>query len=219
VVQGHPALRRAALAALLLVTLAAPASARDQNVPGDFDFYVLSLSWTPTYCATAQRPDPDECGQTHNFTVHGLWPQYDYGAPESCYSGNAPWVNRSTLEGISDLMPDRGLAIYEWRTHGTCAGLRPDRYFALLRQAFGAVKIPPALIAPQEEMSLAPNAIEASFISANPSLPSRAIAVECDGGRLTEVRICFDKNLAFRRCATIDGSACRAGLIKVPPVK
>ncbi len=217
-VQGDPALKRAAFVVLLL-SLAAPSWARDANVAGEFDFYVLALSWTPSYCATAKRPDPDECGQPHNFTVHGLWPQYEHGEPESCYSGSAPWVNRSTLEAVSDLIPDRGLAIHEWRKHGTCSGLRPDPYFALLRQAFEVVKIPPALAKPDEEASFAPNAIEATFISANPALPSRAIAVECDGGMLTGIRICLDKNLAFRRCGEIDDRACRAGLIKVPPVK
>jgi len=217
-VQGHPALRRALLAIAAGLSLASLAGAR-ADTPGDFDFYVLSLSWTPSYCATAQRPDPDECGGTHNFTVHGLWPQYEHGEPDFCAGSNAPWVNRSTLQAISDLMPDRGLAIHEWKKHGTCSGLRPEAYFALVRQAFQKVAIPLSLKSPDEETSLSPNAIEQAFIVANPGLPPRAIAVECDNGRLAEVRICMDRNLAFRRCNEIDMGACRAGLIKVPPVK
>ncbi len=216
--QGHPALKRLTLAVLLLLSAAAPAAAWERNSPGDFDFYVLSLSWTPSYCATAKRPNPDECGVARSFTVHGLWPQYEHGEPDSCGGASPGWVNRSTLEAIGDLIPDRGLAIHEWRKHGTCSGLRPDAYFALLRQAFNAVRIP-TLASPNDEISLAPNAIEAAFISANPGLPSRAIAVECEGGQLSEVRICLDKNLAFRRCGEVDASACRSGLIKVLPVK
>jgi ribonuclease T2 len=216
-VQGHPALRRALLAFAALIGLAAPAAADSRA--GDFDFYVLSLSWTPSYCETANRPDPDECGGTHNFTVHGFWPQYEHGEPDFCAGNNAPWVNRSTLEAISDIMPDRGLALHEWRKHGTCSGLRPEAYFDLMRQAYGKVRIPLTLRAPEEEIALPPNSIEGAFLSANPGLPSRAIAVECSGGRLVEVRVCMDKTLAFRRCNEIDMGACRAGLIKVPPVE
>lgn len=215
--QGYPALKRAFLAIAGLFALAASAAA--DSHAGDFDFYVLSLSWTPSYCATATRPDPDECGEGHNFTVHGFWPQYEHGEPDFCAGNNAPWVNRSTLEAISDIMPDRGLAIHEWRKHGTCSGLRPDAYFNLVRQAYRRISIPLSLKAPDEEISLAPNAIESAFITANPGLPPRAIAVECSGGRLVEVRVCMDKNLAFRRCNEIDFGACRAGLIKVPPVR
>ena len=41
-----------ALAALLGVatTTAALAQDRRQNAPGEFDFYVLSLSWSPSFC-------------------------------------------------------------------------------------------------------------------------------------------------------------------------
>ena len=44
------------LSALAVVaSFAAPAAAQDrgQNVPGAFDFYVLSLSWSPSFCAQA----------------------------------------------------------------------------------------------------------------------------------------------------------------------
>jgi ribonuclease I len=41
----------AALGALLLTPLAA--IAQEQDSPGQFDFYVLSLSWSPSFCAAA----------------------------------------------------------------------------------------------------------------------------------------------------------------------
>ena len=42
--------RSAAIAAsLLLITAAASAQDRRQNQPGQFDFYVLALSWSPSY--------------------------------------------------------------------------------------------------------------------------------------------------------------------------
>ena len=38
-----------------LISLAGGAKAQDkrQNAPGEFDFYVLSLSWSPSFCEEA----------------------------------------------------------------------------------------------------------------------------------------------------------------------
>src|SRR6476469_4564070 len=65
-----------------------------ENDAGQFDFYVLSLSWSPSFCATAAErgngrgPTP-QCGPRHySFVVHGLWPQYD----ARCAPGGAPCV-------------------------------------------------------------------------------------------------------------------------------
>src|SRR5215472_4523887 len=44
---------RIALLALLLTPRAAAAQDLRQNAPGQFDFYVLSLSWSPSFCAEA----------------------------------------------------------------------------------------------------------------------------------------------------------------------
>jgi ribonuclease I len=43
------------LAAAIPVATAATASAQDrrQNTPGEFDYYVLSLSWSPSFCEEA----------------------------------------------------------------------------------------------------------------------------------------------------------------------
>src|SRR5215212_5317363 len=73
----------------LIVTLAGlfefdPAMAQDgrQNAPGEFDFYVLSLSWSPSFCDAASergnsgRNQQAQCGgRPFSFVVHGLWPQ------------------------------------------------------------------------------------------------------------------------------------------------
>ena len=69
---------RAALAALVLAA-AAPASAQDprQNEPGQFDFYVLALSWSPSFCEAAaerggSRNASAQCGaRPYSFVVHG----------------------------------------------------------------------------------------------------------------------------------------------------
>ena len=48
--------------------------------PADFDYYVLVLGWSPTYCLKEgdERHDPQcETTLSHDFVLHGLWPQYD----------------------------------------------------------------------------------------------------------------------------------------------
>jgi len=50
----------------------------------------------------------------------------------------------------------------------------------------------------------------------NPGLSSGGMAVRCQGGALSEVRICFTKGLDFRRCPAIDAAACHATSLSVP---
>src|ERR1700710_254560 len=65
-----------ASAALAGIGAAGTASAQDrrQNAPGEFDFYVLSLSWSPSFCeAASERSNggrsPAQCGGGARFFV------------------------------------------------------------------------------------------------------------------------------------------------------
>ena len=199
------------LAAFLLV--ATPALAGGQ--PGDFDFYVLSLSWSPTYCATDRSPDPAECDTPHGFIVHGLWPQYERGYPSGCPTNMPRRVNQATIEGLADIMPGAGLIDHEWQKHGVCSGLNQANYFATLRRASEAVALPQGLAG----RTLAPREIEQAFIAANPRLSAAGIAVTCNRGLLQEVRICLTKDLGFRRCLEVDRQGCHVPEIGVPAGK
>ena len=70
----------------VLGTFIGVADARRQNTPGQFDYYVLALSWSPSFCETATgNARRQQCGvRPFSFVVHGLWPQYERGFPESC---------------------------------------------------------------------------------------------------------------------------------------
>src|SRR5437899_4163820 len=96
---------------------AAWAQDRRQNAPGEFDFYVLSLSWSPSFCeATAERgrESKEQCGaRPFSFVVHGFWPQYDKGFPEFCRVP-APRVDRNVMSSMLDLMPAPQLIFHEW---------------------------------------------------------------------------------------------------------
>lgn len=203
--------------AVLALSCVVPAFAQDRA--GAFDFYVLSLSWSPAYCEADDNPDPAQCNlDLPGFTVHGLWPQYERGWPEYCQSAQPYRLPRSTVAQMSDLMPSGGFAQYQWQKHGLCTGLRPEAYAALLRSATEKVVIPDALKAPRSDVTISPSAIEDAFVAANPGLQTRGMAVTCRRDGQVEVRICLTKTLQFRRCAEVDADSCRRREIVLPAV-
>src|SRR6266702_4116279 len=200
--------------AVFIIVTAGTVSAQDrrQNAPGEFDFYVLSLSWSPSFCeAASERGDSGrsqaQCGgRPYSFVVHGLWPQYEQGFPEYCQRP-APRLARNIMTSMLDLMPAPGLIFNEWDKHGTCSGLGARAYFEAIRKARAAVKIPDEFLELSEPKTIAPAEIEEAFIKANPGLSASAIAVTCNENRLSEVRICMNKDLQFRACEEIDRRA------------
>lgn len=224
--------RRFTAIALLAAVLSASgsASARHRNyanagAPGDFAYYVLSLSWSPAFCLSS--PGAEECHgpRRFGFIVHGLWPQgdaaNDQGRPEHC-DFRRP-VPDDVVHGIADLMPARGLVYHEWAAHGTCSGLEPAAFFALVRRAYSGVSIPQAFSGPDQAVERSPGSITDAFLHANPRLSAQSIVVTCTGQgvpRLREVRVCLDRELAPRACsADAARAACRAAQVLIPPIR
>ncbi|RLP22206.1 ribonuclease T2 [Mesorhizobium sp. YM1C-6-2] len=186
-----------------------------------FDFYVLSLSWSPSYCeAEGEDANRQQCAtdRPYAFVVHGLWPQFERGFPERCRT-DEPDVSNATLRTLYDIMPSAGLIRHQWRKHGSCAGLDQDDYFAVLRAARETVSIPPEFRRLDAYRTLDPDDAERAFLKANPSLPGDAVAVTCDRRYLREVRICMTKDLEFRSCPEVDRRDCRLSKVVMPPVR
>jgi ribonuclease T2 len=199
----------------ILVGLALPQAASAD----DFDFYVLSLSWSPSWCAGNDRDGSTaQCDgrRAYTFIAHGLWPQNERGWPEYCSSSEPERVPQALARTLYDIIPSAGLAGHEWRKHGTCSGLTQRVYFDTLKAAYRKVRLPPAIFDGRIQRRLAVDDIEALFARANPGLKPDGIAVGCDDGRLSEVRICMTKSLAFRACAEVDRNACRARMVNLP---
>jgi ribonuclease T2 len=216
-----------ACAAINLAAVITPAAAQDrrQNAPGEFDFYVLSLSWSPSYCEAASergntgKSQQIQCGgRPYSFVVHGLWPQYERGFPNYCQQP-APRLDRGIVSSMLDLMPAPGLIFSEWDKHGTCSGLSARSYFETIRKARAVVKIPDDFLDLAEPKTIAPSAVEDAFVKANPGLSNTAIAVTCDRSRLSEVRICMSKDLQFRACEEIERRACKRESVLMPPLR
>jgi ribonuclease T2 len=196
---------------------------RRQNEPGKFDFYVLSLSWSPSFCAANadrgfQRSDP-QCGpRPFSFVVHGMWPQYERGFPEFCQVPS-PRLNRNIVSSMLDLMPSPRLVFHEWDRHGTCSGLSAGAFFDNVRKARAVVKIPPQYMDLRSALTVTPDEVEDAFVKANPGLTRDGIAVTCGGRRLDEVRICLSRDLQFRDCGETNRRSCRRDRLVMPPVR
>jgi ribonuclease T2 len=222
------ALRRAGLVVLALAAAGAVASAQDrrQNSAGQFDFFVLALSWSPSFCAAAQERSPEsaarqqQCGpRPYSFVVHGLWPQYERGFPEFCQVP-APRLDRNIVSSMLDLMPSPRLIFHEWDRHGTCSGLAARAYFETIRKARAVVKIPEPYIELSEPLTVTPDEVEEAFVKANPGLTRTGITVDCDRRHLREVRICLNRELQFRDCGDeIERRSCRRDKLLMPPVR
>ncbi|MBV1706214.1 MAG: ribonuclease T [Hyphomicrobiales bacterium] len=198
---------------------AAPAPVRNAAIaPGKFDFYVLSLSWSPGFCeSNPSGKGRKQCavGAHLGFVLHGLWPQNERGYPSRC--GGSQSVSKAALDETVGVYPARGLARYEWRKHGTCTGLSPTAYFAAAAQAFHAVTIPDAFKAPAASQTMAPVAIMRAFTKANPGIRPGMMAVACRKGVLQEVRLCLTKDLrSYRACRQVMQHSCHAASINIP---
>lgn len=206
------------LAAGLLPAQEAGAQGRGGGgTPGEFDFYVLALSWSPGFCEEiGDRRSSRQCekGRRLGFVVHGLWPQYERGFPSNC--GAERGLPRAALDEAEGVFPEESLARYEWRQHGTCSGLGPVEFMKAVRAARAKVQVPEALSDLGEDGRTTPQAIERAFADANPGLRSDMISVQCRRGALQEVRICFTRDLrGFRPCPEVDRRACRFGPVRV----
>jgi ribonuclease T2 len=215
--------RRVALIGLLALGVATLAFARGHGhrggnaKAGNFDYWLMSLSWSPNYCA-AHPDDERQCRHkaAYGFVLHGLWPQYRNGfGPEHCATIAAP--EAATIEHALAFMPSRHLIEHEWETHGACSGLDPAGYFDLAARAFAGVKIPVPLTTPRKPPSMSANEIVTAFSAANPGLARNMLSVVChDGAELTEVRVCLNRDsLKPQVCGGRVRNTCRAGALRV----
>jgi len=186
---------------------ASPAAAdTPARADGAFDYYVLVLSWSPTHCSSDQgrgRDDDLQCrsGRPYGFVLHGLWPQYERGYPQDCPSGEPQAVDDKLLQQMLEISPSAQLVEYEWRKHGTCAGLGQADYFAAARRAFRSISVPAAYRSPARVVTTTPDDVRAAFLSANSSLSRDALLATCRRNDLAEVWVCLGKALRPRACS------------------
>jgi ribonuclease T2 len=190
----------------------------DATSGGDFDYYLLALSWAPNYCAGHPSHHSSECkiGGHNAFVLHGLWPQANSGAPPMSCSTASP-VASDTVDHMLNYMPSRGLIQHEWEKHGTCTGLAAQDYFAKVEQAFKNVHVPEQYPRLEHEQQFNVSDLEKSFAEANHA-PPEVFRVSCHAGALVSVEICVDKNLRYQSC-TQSVRECPANQVDMLPPK
>jgi ribonuclease T2 len=186
-----------------------------------FDFYVLALSWSPTYCQDdqARRRDVTQCAgpRPFAFVVHGLWPQFERGYPRACQTRqNRP--SQNLTRAMLDIMPSERLVQHQWNQHGTCSGLDARDYFALVRAAHDRVTVPDNYKSAPDWRQVNAGEVERAFIAANPLMKADGIAVTRRGNRLSEVRLCLTLDLKPRACREVDQDGAPANTrLAMPP--
>ena len=180
----------------ILILAATPALAQGDRA-GVFDYYVLALSWSPTWCALeGDGRGAPECatGTARGWTLHGLWPQYEIGWPSDCRTA-ARDPTRAETAAMADIMGSAGLAWHQWKKHGRCSGLPPEDYFALARRAYDAVTRPEVLRRLDRPVRLPARVIEEAFLAENPGWTPDMLTVTCRSGRIQEARLCLSRAL------------------------
>ena len=210
---------RAILAALLALGLALTARAEGERA-GEFDYYVLALSWSPTYCALeGARTGSPQCDRPQGWVLHGLWPQYEDGWPSWCRTA-ARDPARAETAAMADIHGTAGLAWHAWKKHGRCSGLDPADYFAAARRAFDSVAKPPVLRALDRPVTLPARVIEEAFLEANPALSADMVTITCEAGRIDEARICLARDdLSPRPCGRDVRRDCTATNALLDPIR
>ncbi|NDV48626.1 MULTISPECIES: ribonuclease T2 [unclassified Salipiger] len=205
---------------ILLVSVTCATTARAEgDRAGVFDYYVLSLSWSPTWCALEGKArNSPQCDRPLGWVLHGLWPQYTRGYPSYCDSSARP-PSRKETAAMADIMGTAGLAWYQWKKHGACAGLSSQDYFALARRAYEAVTRPEVLRRLDAPVSLPAEVIEEAFLQANPGWEPDMLTITCQSGRIQEARLCLSKALEPVPCGQDVVKDCRLPNALLDPVR
>lgn len=198
-------MKRSILVLLILFSLPVFHAAAKHHKPAQtnaqFDYFLLSLSWAPEYCATHQSDNSSECqsGNSTGFVLHGLWPQSNTGEPPMNRATASP-VATDIVRRMRQYFPSTGLIQHEWTTHGTCSGLSASNYFAKVEQAFKAVQLPDQFRNQSKDQMMAVGDIEAQFAATNHA-PAGAFRVSCHNKELVGVEACLTKDLQFQACS------------------
>jgi ribonuclease T2 len=197
------------------------AAAAEGERAGDFDYYVLALSWSAAWCALEgdARDDPQcDAGRGLTFILHGLWPQHEEGWPSYCRTG-ARDPSRAETAAMADIMGGAGLAFHQWKKHGRCSGLSAAEYFRTARRAYAGVTVPDLFRQVDRPLTLPARVIEDAFLEANPGLAADQITITCKDGLIQEARLCLTRDLQPRRCGPDVLRDCRLTDAVLEPVR
>ena len=169
---------------------------------GEFDYYVMALSWSANWCALeGDARNSPQCDTREDFgwTLHGLWPQFHRGYPSYCQTAKRP-PTRGMSADMADIMGSGGLAWYQWKKHGTCTDLAAADYYDLSRRAYASITRPAIFRKLDHSVKLPASVVEDAFLKDNPTLSRDNITITCRQGYIQEARICLSRDLTPVPC-------------------
>ena len=199
--------------AFIALLFYATAALAGEDRPGEFDYYVLAMSWSPTWCALeGDARGAAQCDKAADsgWILHGLWPQSHRGWPEHCQTAERP-PSRSMTQAMADIMGSSGQAWYQWKKHGRCSGLSAPAYYALAREAYNKVNRPEVFRKLTKPVKLPAAVVEEAFLKANPGWERDMLTITCRQGRIQEARLCLSK--------TLDPVPCGRDVVRDCPAK
>ncbi|TCL08052.1 ribonuclease T2 [Shimia isoporae] len=209
------------LLSLALAALTVTQAVAEDDVAGEFDYYVMALSWSPNWCAIegdAKNSPQCDYDEDHGWILHGLWPQYHRGWPDYCRTShrNPP---RNLTNSMADIMGTSGLAWHQWKKHGTCSGLSAEDYYSLSREAYGRVNRPAVFRKLDQSVRLPASVVEEAFLKENPQLEADMLTITCRDGFIQEARICLSRDLTPVPCGRDVARDCTLGDARFDPVR
>ena len=133
--------------AILIISIPFSLQAKEaKNKVGDFDHYILALSWQSAFCESKRkkpecRAQTDKQFSAYNFVLHGLWPNsVNYCQVPKRIIKKRKWcktpalkLSKSVRKQLKKFMPGNlsCLQRHEWYKHGSCSGLSENDYFIL----------------------------------------------------------------------------------------
>ena len=205
---------------LIWVLTALPVWAENDKA-GQFDYYVMALSWSPNWCELeGDAKGSDQCAARHDqgWILHGLWPQYHRGFPSYCRtSERAP--SRGQANAMADIMGTGGLAWHQWKKHGVCSGLSSAAYYELSRKTYASVKRPEIFRKLTKDIKLPASVVQDAWLKANPNLEADGITITCKKGHIQEARICLSRDLKPVPCGQDVVRDCRMKDAVFTPVR
>ena len=196
--------------------------------PGQFDYYALVLSWSPTYCAEKGDSDNDRSATAATVAAIRLFCT-DFGRSMSaailrtCQLPRRPFVPRAR---------DRQHARHHAEPRArhpripharNLLGARPKPVFFPAHRLFDGIKIPERFRNPFNRSPCRLTTSAANFCAPIQSFAPNMVAVVC-GGRgkpLKEVRFCLSKDGKPRACGNNENQSklCSTDLVSVPPAR
>jgi len=206
---------------LLIWAMTALPALAENDKAGEFDYYVMALSWSPNWCEIeGDFKNSEQCDPRHDYgwILHGLWPQYHNGFPSYCSTPErAP--SRSQTNAMADIMGTGGLAWHQWKKHGVCTELSAAAYYKLSREAYASVVRPPVFRKLTKDVKLPALVVEDAWLKANPALEKDGITITCKQGRIQEARICISRDLKPVHCGQDVVRDCRMKDAVFTPVR